>query len=65
VKNVEDIFYPMLRGFQDVASPVCLSGKSNVLIKMSVERWWDDTDMGKPTALGEMSVSMTIGSPQT
>jgi len=31
---------------------------------MSVERWWDETDRGKPTALGEMPVSMTIGSPQ-
>jgi hypothetical protein len=30
VKELEDIFYPMLRDFQDVAPPVCPSGKSNV-----------------------------------
>jgi hypothetical protein len=30
VKKVEYIFYPMFRDFQDIALPVCPSGKNNV-----------------------------------
>ena len=29
------------------ASPLCPSGKSNVLMKMSREHWWNDTDSRK------------------
>jgi hypothetical protein len=29
------------------ASPICPSGKSNMQMKMSVERWWNDTDRGE------------------
>jgi len=35
----------VLVGFQ--ASTVCPSGKSNMWLKMGVERWWNDTDWGK------------------
>ena len=28
--------------------PFCSSGKRNMLIKMSTEHWWIDTDRGKP-----------------
>jgi hypothetical protein len=34
-----------LESFQ--ASPVCLSGKSNMQMKMSVEHWWNGTAWGK------------------
>jgi len=55
VELVTVLFYPMLPDFRNriaflegsQASPVCPSGMSNMLIKMSVEHWWHDTDRGK------------------
>ena len=43
----------LLQGLTD--SPVCLSGKSNIYMKMSVEHWWNDTDRGKPLCPPEIS----------
>jgi len=30
------------------ALPVCAPGESNMQVMMSVERWWNGTDRGKP-----------------
>jgi hypothetical protein len=51
---VKLLFYPtlldlrnstFLKGSQD--SPVCLSGKSNMYMKTSMEHWWNDIERGK------------------
>jgi len=39
-------------------SPVCPSGKSNMQMKVSMERWWNDID-GETEVLGETSVSLS------
>ena len=42
------------------ASPVCLSGKSNM--KMSIEYWWNGSDRGKTEVLGKKPALMPLSS---
>jgi hypothetical protein len=35
-------------------SLICLSGRSNVWMKMSMERWWSDGDRGKQKYSGKI-----------
>jgi hypothetical protein len=48
------LLYPVLSDISNIvlfevsqASPACPSAKSTIMMKMSIEHWWNDTDKGK------------------
>jgi len=57
-QTVKVLFDPMLTDFRKVyrclkgsqESLVCPSGRNNIYVKMSMEHWWNDTEVlgGKP-----------------
>jgi hypothetical protein len=40
--------------------PVCPFGESSVKMKMSIEHWWNDSDMGKTIVHGEKRASVLL-----
>jgi hypothetical protein len=53
---------PRLRPLVLLASPACPSDDSNIKIKMSMERWWNDTDRGKLKHCDRFTVTETCHS---
>jgi hypothetical protein len=64
------LLYPMslkfrtsiMEGFQ--ASLFCLSGNSNMYMKMIREHWWNNTDGGKLQYWGKKSIPVPLYPPQ-